>query len=498
MPKIIIQTDLPPESRDVTLSERLVAANLESSHYTTQLIERLSWATADAEAIERAAGSSDPDPGRSRDAHTGRRRSRGRSSTRARPAASALVMLIVALLAIPSAALAHSRRHHGAKAGRVGEQTAAAGLQWYDITNQTVTAAGYPEPATQSRAWSVSWLAAARAVGQHRNPSFTVAAFAQALHDTLAAQVPSQQSQLDSDLAQTLAELPDGRAKSAGIAAGARQAHQVLLERQGDGLDTASLDIPFSPPPAGPGVWQPTPPTFAPAVRAGQGNARAFLLAADDQFDPGPPPSLTSRTYRADLAEVRAYGSATSAVRTSRQTDTALFWEPAINIQFVQVLRAVLADTSHTLGWQARFVAAFNVITTDAQIAIYNAKFKYVFWRPVTAIQTGAIDPDPSWTPLFTTPRYPDWPSGHGGVAGAAQATLEAYLGPKTPAPISVTSPTDPGSTHTYTRWTQITQEVIDARVLEGIHFRFSDVAGDELGTHVARYDLRRLRSIGL
>jgi hypothetical protein len=138
------------------------------------------------------------------------------------------------------------------------------------------------------------------------------------------------------------------------------------------------------------------------------------------------------------------------------------------------------------------------VITTDAQIAIYNAKFKYLFWRPVTAIQTGSIDPDPSWTPLFTTPRYPDWLSGHGGVAGAAQQVLTAFLGPEAPDPIDVTSPTDPGSTHTYDRWSQITREVIDARVWEGIHFRFSDVAGTRVGSQVAGYDLQHLRSIGL
>jgi hypothetical protein len=116
----------------------------------------------------------------------------------------------------------------------------------------------------------------------------------------------------------------------------------------------------------------------------------------------------------------------------------------------------------------------------------------------VTAIHTGAIDPDPSWTPLFTTPRYPDWLSGHGGVAGAAQQVLQAFLGPLAPASISVTSPTDPGSTHTYKSWAQITREVIDARVWEGIHFRFSDVVGARVGSEVARYDLRHLRSIGL
>jgi hypothetical protein len=416
-------------------------------------------------------------------------------------APTAVVLITAAFSLTPSAfakaGIAHLKSH-----GHPRNDTRAAAsqvaLQWYDITNQTITAAAYPEPVTQSRAWSVSWLAAARAVRHSHSPNYAVAAFAQALHDTLAAQVPSQQPQLDADLASTLAAIPGGFAKGAGIAEGKQQASAVLTERQGDGLDTASVDIPFTPPPPGPGVWQPTPPALAPAVRAGEGNARAFLLAADDQFDPGPPPSLSSHTYLASLAEVRAYGSATSTVRTPQQTDVALFWEPAINIQYVQILRAVLADTGGSLASAARFVAAFNVITTDAQIAIYNAKFKYLFWRPVTAIRTGSVDPDPSWTPLFTTPRYPDWLSGHGGVAGAAQQVLTAFLGPFAPSPVSVTSPTDRGSAHTYDSWPQITREVIDARVWEGIHFRFSDVVGARVGSEVARYDLRRLRSIGL
>ena len=413
------------------------------------------------------------------------------------PTAVGVVMATVLLLA--SSAAAHPRRaHHAHRHGGNGLSTSAVALNWYDITDRTITAAAYPEPVTQSRAWSVSWLAATRAVGNRRDRSYAVAAFAQAVHDTLAAQVPTQQTQLDADLTQTLADVPNGPAKSAGILAGHHQAQAVLTERQSDGLDTASVDTPFTPPAPGPGVWQPTPPTFAPAIRAGEGNGRPFVLKAGDQFDPGPPPSLTSKRYLASLAEVRDYGSATSTVRTPAQTDVALFWEPAINIQYVQILRAVLADTHRSLSWDARFVAAFNVVTTDAQIAIYNAKFKYVFWRPVTAIQTGSVDPDPGWTPLFTTPRYPDWPSGHGGVAGAAQQVLTAFLGPVAPAPIDVVSPNDPGVTHTYRSWAQITREVIDARVWEGIHFRFSDVVGARVGSHVADYDLRHLRPIGL
>jgi hypothetical protein len=411
---------------------------------------------------------------------------------------SVAAVVALAFFGAPSALAARSGGAHGRHRAQRRAQHSSVAQQWYDITDQTVTAAAFPEPVTQSRTWSVSWLAAARALRYHHDPAYQIAAFAQALHDTLAAQVPSQQSQLDADLVSTLAGVPNGPAKSDGIATGKQQAAGVLAERQGDGLDTASVDIPFTPPPPAPGLWQPTPPAFAPAIRAGEGDARPFLLAGDDQFDPGPPPSLDSRTYLASLAEVRAYGSATSTIRTPQQTDVALFWEPAINIQYVQVLRAVLADTHRSLGWQARFVAAFNVITTDAQISIYNTKFKYRFWRPVTAIQTGSIDPDPTWTPLFTTPRYPDWLSGHGGVAGAAQGVLTAFLGRFAPAPVSVTSPTDPGSTHVYQSWSQITREVIDARVWEGIHFRFSDLVGAQVGGEVARYDLRRLRTIGL
>jgi hypothetical protein len=418
--------------------------------------------------------------------------------TRARFRISPALATLVAALTLGGSGVASAHPHRA----HAGEKTSASqsvlALQWYDITDNIVKAAAFPEPVTQSRTWAVSWLAAARAVARSSDPNYDAAAFAQALHDTLAAQVPGQQSQLDGDLASTLASLPSGPAKSAGIAAGKRQAAALLAARAGDGLDTASVDSPFTPPAPGPGVWQPTPPTYGAAIRAGEGNAKSFLLASNAQFDPGPPPSLGSRTYQAALAEVRAYGRDTSTVRTPQQTDTAKFWEPAANIQYVQVLRDVLADTSAPLRPAVRFVAAFHVITTDAQIATYNAKYKYLFWRPVTAIRTGGIDPDPSWTPLFATPLHPEYPSGHGGYAGASQAVLTAFLGRRAPGPISATSPTDPGSTHSYADWSSITQEVIDARVWEGIHFRFSDDVGAQLGERVAGYDLRRLSSLGL
>jgi hypothetical protein len=424
----------------------------------------------------------------------------------------AAICFALLLLVAPGIAGAHGRHgdhrsgshrggpppwSHGAPWGH-GDRSKQLGLDWYDITNQTVTAAAWPEPVTASRTWAVSWLAAARAVEQSGNPAFETAAFAQALHDSLEAQVPSQAAALDADLASTLATVPNGAAKSAGIAAGQQQAATVLAQRAGDGLDTASVDIPFTPPSTDPGVWQPTPPKFTPGTRAGQGNARPFLLTRPDQFDPGPPPALNSSTYRQGLEEVRAYGSATSSVRTPEQTDVALFWFPGLNAPFGQVLRAVLDDTNNSLAWQTRFVATFHGVTTDAQIGIYNGKYKYVFWRPVTAIQEDAVNPDPSWTPLSVTPTYPDWTSGHGGYVGAAQAVLTAFLGPYAPAPIPLTSSNDPGVTRTYTDWATITEEVVDARVWEGVHFRFSDVAGVKLGLKVGGWDLTHLWQLGI
>ncbi len=374
----------------------------------------------------------------------------------------------------------------------------ALALEWFDTTQTTVAAAGFPQPVTQTRTWAVSWLAAARAVQDGGNPNFQRAAFATALHDTLLAQVPSQQSQLDAALASTLAEIPDGRQEDRGVDAGTAEANGVLAERAGDGLDTASVEKPFTPPPAAPGVWQPTPPTFGPAVRYGQKDGRAFLLASNSQFRPGPPPALDSPKFLAALAEVRAYGQDTSSVRTPAQTDTATFIIQDSCALYGQALRAVLEDTRHSLQWYARAVAAFHVVSVDAQIVIHEAKYVYVFWRPVTAIRTGSVDPDPTWTPLLATPRHPEYPSGHAGYAGAAEGVLTWLTGPRAPEPLDATSVTAPGSVHTYTRWSQITDETIDGRVWEGVHYRFSDETAAKVGKQVAAWDLPRLYKLGL
>jgi hypothetical protein len=372
----------------------------------------------------------------------------------------------------------------------------AGTLQWYDLTAQTVAASGITEQSSQGRLWALSWIAAARAVGYVSDLSFETPALATALHDTLVGLVPGQKAQLDAALGSTLTGVPDGPAKARGIAAGQREAATILAKRKGDGLDQTSVNAPYTPLPPGPGVWQPTPPTFGPAIRAGLSKGRPFAIQSAGQFRPGPPPALDSKTYLDALTEVRTTGSATSTVRTAEQTDVARFWEQNSIDAYAQVLRAVLAGSTRSFGWGARLVAIFHAVTLDEQIAVYDAKYTYTFWRPVTAIRTGSVDSDPSWTPFFATPRHPEYPSGHAAYAGAAEKTLSFLVGARPVNPISLTSATDPGVTRNYTDWSTITQENVDGRVWEGIHFRFSDLTAAALGRQVAAYDVAHLPRI--
>lgn len=367
-------------------------------------------------------------------------------------------------------------------------------LDWYDTTAATISAAGAATQITNSRTWAISWLAAARATrevppGVDRS-DFQDAALASAVHDSLVALVRSRTQELDAALRTTLDRVPDGPAKTKGAAAGARQARLLLASRAGDGLDPASVDAPFTEPPAAPGVWRPTPPAYAPAAQYGNRIARPFLLDSPEQYRLPAPPALDSARYRADLAEVRAYGAVNSTVRTQRQTETATFWYGSSLTLYTEPLRVALARAPHSTAGQARLVALFHVALVDTQIATSDSKYAYLRWRPVTAIRTGANDPDPEWTPLHITPAHPDYPSGHNTYAGAAETILTALIGPRT-APFELTSPTAPGVTRTYTTWRQLSRDNVNARVYSGIHTRSADEAGLVLGRRVAAHTLR-------
>ncbi|MDT0391036.1 vanadium-dependent haloperoxidase [Streptomyces dubilierae] len=403
------------------------------------------------------------------------------SPYRTRPATVALgaAVLLAASVAAPGAAAA---------------DRSTTALTWYDATAETVAAAGAPTQITNSRTWAIGWLAAARATrsvpaGVDRGP-FQEAALAAAVHRALVTLVPSRTEQLDATYEKTLDAVPDGPAERRGVAAGEREANLLVAARQGDGLDPGSVNAPYPVRPAAPGVWQPTPPAYAPAAQYGNRLAEPFVLTAGDQFRLGPPPALDSARYAADLAEVRAYGGADSTARSAHQTETATFWLGSSLTLYTEPLRVALSRAQQGPAGQARLVALFHVALVDTQIATSDSKYAYERWRPVTAIRTGALDPDPDWTPLHATPAHPDHPSGHNTYSGAAETVLSALVGPRT-APFDLTSPTAPGVTRTYTTWRQLSEENVEARVLSGIHTRSADEAGLTLGKEVARYVLR-------
>ncbi|WP_411113985.1 vanadium-dependent haloperoxidase [Streptomyces sp. 029-5] len=403
------------------------------------------------------------------------------SPSGSRPALVALgaAVLLTTSVAVPQAVAAGDR--------------GSTALAWYDTTAETIAAAGAPTQITNNRTWAISWLAAARAT--HHVPAgvqrgaYQDAALAAAVHRALVALVPARTEQLGTAFKETLDKIPDGSSEERGIAAGERQADLILTSRQGDGLDPASVNAPYTVPAAAPGIWQPTPPAYAPAAQYGNRVAKPFLLKTQNQFRLGPPPALDSKRYAADLTEVRTYGASDSTARSAHQTETADFWYGSSYTLYTEPLRVALSRSAQGIAGQTKLVALFHVVQVDTQIATSDSKYAYERWRPVTAIRTGTIAPDPDWTPLHTTPAHPDYPSGHNTYSGAAEAVLSTLHGPRT-APFELTSPTAPGVTRTYTTWKQLSRENTDARIFSGIHTRTADERGITLGANVARYDL--------
>jgi hypothetical protein len=316
------------------------------------------------------------------------------------------------------------------------------------------------------------------------------AAAAGAAYTALVALIPGQKPLFDTQLAATLAQLSDdpahpGQSVKRGLAWGTTVAETILAWRADDGYTTV-------PPPytvgSGPGVWQPTPPAFlgppaAPLFRQ-FATMTPFALTSPSQFRPPGPPPLDSARWAQDLAEVAAYGSATSTVRTPEQTQTALFWQDDTVAAVWNRVADQLAEANDLpLAQNARLLAQMNIALADATIAIWNAKNYYNFWRPVTAIRAST---DPGWTPLLPTPAFQEYPSGHAGVSSAAASVLASFYGNDTA--FTVTSAGLPGVQRDFTSFTAAVQQVEDARVYAGFHFRFSCADAATLGAQVAQW----------
>jgi hypothetical protein len=214
-------------------------------------------------------------------------------------------------------------------------------------------------------------------------------------------------------------------------------------------------------------------------------------MTTPSQFLPGPPPALTSALYTHDFDETKAMGSATSSTRTAYQTQTAVFYGTDTPAAIWNRVADDLAESNHlTLSGNARLLAKMNVALADAVISIWNAKNHYDTWRPITAIQQAGSDgnpdtmPDPNWAPLRPTPQFQEYPAGHPGVSNAALSVLASFYGDDTS--FTATSNGVPGVTRDYTSFSAATEDVADARVFGGMHFRFSCDTAIQMGREIA------------
>ena len=390
-----------------------------------------------------------------------------------------------------------------------------AAQQWNRIAEDTAVGAG----AFQGEAFLYLAYASAamdRAVNPgERNGQSADAAVAQAAHDVLVHYFPAKTGDLDALLGASLAAVPDTAAKRNGIKYGALAAAKLIRERADDGLQMPIASTSAFPTlPFGPGVWRLTPSAFARPQTPWMANMRPFVLRSADQFLPPAPPSLQSQAWVDAFNEVKSLGAANSATRTAEQTTIATFWSANVNRQWGTVTRNLATALGLDVPESARWFAMVDRTMADAAIAFMNAKYHYLFWRPVTAIDPTSVTNDgfgpvpgfddgnpatveqPGWRPLLATPNHPEYPSAHATLTSAIAEVLTRFLG--TP-DINIDVPGMPtfSMKRHFTTADQLRTEVENARVWGGIHYRFSVVAGVELGREVADYDLDHAFSTG-
>jgi hypothetical protein len=321
------------------------------------------------------------------------------------------------------------------------------------------------------------------------------AAIATATHHVLVGLQPAlgltldQQAILDGDYASYLAAVPDGAAKTNGIAIGDQVATAVLALRTNDGREKNPTLADLGPPPAGPGVWD---AGSAPAVGLRVPGIRPLALESASQFRPDGPSPLTSEEYATDFAQVKEFGRVDSTARTPDQTTEALFWTDHDARQWNDGMLHLAETQQLDLVQTARMLAMAHVAGADALIACFDAKYHYWFWRPYQAIARADTDGNPAtvadagWAPLRATPNHPEYPSAHACHTTAVATGLAAFFGTDK-VPLSLDSRVT-NTARGYDRFREAAKDVNRARVLAGFHFRNSDQEGSNLGRKVGRY----------
>jgi hypothetical protein len=293
---------------------------------------------------------------------------------------------------------------------------------------------------------------------------------------------PAHQAAIDADYDAALKLVPDGPAKTNGIAVG-EQAATGCLARVDEGLSLPDTYRPH----AAAGIYV---PTMLPAV-PNWGKRKPWAMTSGSQFRPGPPPNLTSERWAKDYNEIKALGARNSTQRTPEQTAIARFWEATAPAVYWPVARSVTGAPGRDLTANARLLAIAGMAMDDGLIAVFDAKYTYNLWRPVTAIRNGDVDGndaterDPSWTPFIDTPMHPEYPCAHCIVSASLGAVLQAELGSGPVPAMSSASSTAGGAVRTWKSVDEFVQEVAVARIYDGVHYRNSTVVGTAMGKQI-------------
>jgi VCPO second helical-bundle domain len=383
-----------------------------------------------------------------------------------------------------------------------------AAQQWNKVAEDTIVGSG----AFQGEGFVYNAyvsMAMDRAVNPgERQGQSPDAAVTESAYRILVHYFPSQEPNLTALHDAALAAIPDGPAKRNGIMYGGLAADKVLRERVGDGLQTPiGSTSPFPTLAPGPGVWRLTPPAFAAPQTPWMATMRPFGLESAAQFLPPPPPSLQSQQWLDAFNEVKSLGAADSATRTPDQTAVAIFWTANVVRQYNGLARSIATNMSLDVPETARLLAVVNEGGADAMIAMMNAKYHYLFWRPVTAIDPTSAANDgfgpvpgfddgnpltseqPGWRPLVPTPNHPEYPSAHATITSAIAEVLAQFLGTDQ-LNVDVQGTPSLSVTRHFATADDLRAEADNARVWAGLHYPFSVQAGSLLGRQVADYDL--------
>jgi PAP2 superfamily len=310
------------------------------------------------------------------------------------------------------------------------------------------------------------------------------AAAASAAYEILVALYPDQKADLDTTLAASLSGIAETEAKSNGIELGKTAAAGIIALRANDSSDRAENYRPYTTP----GVYVPT----ALPIESTSAGLTPWVMTTGAQFRPGPPPALTSETWTRDLNEIREIGGRNSNKRTTEQTNIGRFWFQTGPRTYNPIVKQIAVARKMDVVDCARLFALSSIAGIDAFIAVFDAKYTYNLWRPVTAIRNADLTSNPatpreeSWVPLGVTPMHPEYPCAHCIVAAAISTVLATVAGDEVNG-ISLTSPTAPGVTRKWTRLQDYSDEVSNARVYAGFHYRFSTEVGKDMGKKIGQ-----------